>query len=413
MSLHRSTLRFARHLPLIILSTLLFLLSACASAPKKTAEPAFWPPAPSYPRVQYLMGINSSADLQKEEGGISLFSALFGGGELPKPILKPYGIYERDGVIYVADTGGGRVIVIDIPSGEFSFLAGTAGLGQLKKPVNLAVDREGFVYVADTERREVLVYGPDGSFLNTYGRDQDMKPVAVGIGGDSLYVVDSGRHRIVVFDRRSGVKTGEIGAEGDPAERLVLPTNMAVDQGGFIYTTNAGTGKIMVHDRDGHFVRSFGDMGDAPGMFARPRGVAVDTDGNTYAVDAGFQRVNLYNKEGRLLMTFGGTTSPRGGMNLPAGIVTSNANLDFYQKLAAPNFKLDRVIFVTNQYGRTATQVAVYGLGKDTTLDYDKEYERLRQDREQKAKEMREQKEKQQKEKELSDKKAKEGTPAR
>jgi acetoacetate decarboxylase len=56
-------------------------------------------------------------------------------------------------------------------------------------------------------------------------------------------------------------------------------------------------------------------------------------------------------------------------MNLPADIAVTSENLEFYQKLAAPDFILEQVIFVTNQYGDD--KVAIYGLGKMKGLKYE------------------------------------------
>jgi hypothetical protein len=167
----------------------------------------------------------------------------------------------------------------------------------------------------------------------------------------------------------------------------------------------------MVFDRDGHYVRSFGKLGTTTGMFARPRGVAVDREGQIYIVDGGHQNVQIFAPEGQLLMYLSGINEPVGGLNLPAGVLVSEVNLDYFQKLADPNFKLERVLYVTSQYGGRANMISVFGLGKDTRLDYEKEYENIKADRAKRAEEFRKEQEKKEQEKQEQEKK-KQGQPA-
>jgi DNA-binding beta-propeller fold protein YncE len=348
------------------------------------------------------MGIDSSMDVEKKETGISLVS-VFGVQELAKPILKPYGLAERNGVLYVADVAAARILVIDIPKGSFDYLSGAQGLGKLKKPVSVAVDPEGFVYVADSDRREVVVFGPDGSFQNSYGRDMDMKPVALAVDGDSLYVLDLTKQQVLVLNRRTGASIGAFGRDEGPGKTLHIPTNMGLDDKGFLYLTNVGHGKTMVFDRDGHYVRSFGELGKIPGMFTRPRGITVDREGQVYVVDAGHQNVQIFNPDGRLLMVLSGINEPLGALNLPAGVLVSEANLEYFQKFAEPTFKLERLLYVTSQYSGKAKLISVFGMGKDTRLDYDKEYENLQAERLKRAEEYRKSQEKAKAEKEKLD----------
>lgn len=377
--------------------TLLLLLVGCA-APQKTVEPGIWPAPPNYPRIQFLMGVNNSNDVEKQNNSFNLIGGLVGAQETVRPILKPYGIAEHNGVLYVVDTTGNRVVIIDIPKGSFSFLKGNAAMGKLKKPVTVAVDKDGFIYVADTERREVLAYSPSGEFSGAFCRDFDIKPVGVAVYEDQLYVLDMQKSEVVVLNKRDGTRLSSFGRSDIPGQFLSLPTNMAVDHKGVLHITNVGTGQVISFDRDGHFLKAFGEFGTGFGQASRPRGITVDKDNITYVVDAGFQLVQMFNEQDRLLMSFGGATAPLGGMNLPAGIVTFDTNLDFYQKFAQPNFKLERIIAVTNQFatfgatGPKFHKVALYGLGKMTNLDYDKEYRLIRERQERQAQEFRDRK---------------------
>ena len=353
----RGKLRF-----LLVFPLLASLLSGCAGSNGPTG-PVFFPPAPNPPRVQYLMKISDSQDIEGKKSSFSLFVLNDKDDDAVKPIKKPYGVTTRNGKIYICDVGGATVSIIDPSRKTFEYLKGNFSVGKLRKPINIAVDGDGTMYIADIERKEILVYDAAGNFKNAFGKDLDMKPTDVAVDGKYLYVVDIAHSEVKVLDGKTGKLLERIGKGSEKSEGLALPTNFAVDGKGFIYVTNTMTGKVMKFDRDGHLLLSFGKLGDGFGQFGRPKGIAVDDSGRIYVADSAHQNVQIFNEKGRLLMFFGDPGSaPDGTMNLPSGVAVSKDNLDYFQKLADPSFQLESVIFVINQYG--PNKVAVYGLGQ-------------------------------------------------
>lgn len=341
---------------------LVSVLSGCAGS-KGASGPVFFPPAPNPPRVQYLMKISDSQDIEGKKNSFSLFSRNDQEGDAIKFIRKPYGVAVNKGKIYVCDSGAATVSIIDPAQKTFGYLKGNFSTGKLKKPINIAIDGEGSMYVVDIERKEILVYDAIGNFKHAYGKDLDMKPTDVAVDGKYLYVVDIGHSEIKVLDSNTGKLLDKIGRASETSAGLALPTNFAVDGKGYIYVTNALSGKVLKYDRDGHLLLSFGKLGDGFGEFGRPKGVAVDDAGRIYVADSAHQNVQIFNDKGRLLMFFGDPgTAPEGTMNLPSGVAVSRDNLEYFQKFADPSFQLESVIFVINQYG--PNKVAVYGLGQ-------------------------------------------------
>jgi hypothetical protein len=150
----------------------------------------------------------------------------------------------------------------------------------------------------------------------------------------------------------------------------------------------------------------FGKLGSTLSEYVRPRSIAFDRDGIMYVVDAGTQDVRMMNDMFQILLNFGEPGS-RGSLNVPAGIAISEENLPYYQQFAAPDFVLDRVIFVVSQFGDH--KISIYGLGKKKGVDYDalmkerleeirKKEEAIEKEREERRKKEKEQKEKEQKE---------------
>jgi DNA-binding beta-propeller fold protein YncE len=321
----------------------------------------FFPPAPNPPRIQYLTEINNSTDIEGRKNSFSIF--VFGEQEADKirSIAKPYGITTSGNRIYICDMGSANIFVTDPQGKNFSPLKGNYNMGKLKKPANLTVDRQGNIFVADVERKEIVTYDAAGNYRQSFGKEYNMKPVDVAVDETSLYVLDLLNNEIKVINRKDGTLSGTIGKDSNESDQLSLATNLTMDEGGFLYVTNAGSGKILKLDRDGHIISGFGKMGDGFGQFGRPRGIAVDREGRIFVVDAAHQNVQIFDKGGRLLMFFGDPGLPHGSMNLPADVAVSTDNLEYFQKFAAPDFTIQELIFVTNQFG--TAKVAVYALG--------------------------------------------------
>jgi len=369
----------------VIAGSLISLLAGCAGESKTAKRSVFFPPAPNLPRLQYLTGISDSTDVEGKKKEFSLIA--FGDLAQQKsvlPIIKPSSIAAAAGKLYITDISG-QLLVVDLPKKSMEQLKGNQGAGKLGKPVGVAVDRAGFVFVADVGRKEVMVYNNNGEYLKSVGSGLNMYPTDVAVDDSRLYVLDTKKAVIHIFDPVTSAFIQDIGKVSDAAKSLSLPTKMSLDKQGVIRVSNAGRGDITAYDRDGHFLGSFGKFGDTPGQFARPKGLTADDNGYLYVVDAGFQNVQVFDENNRLLTMFGSADLPVGGMNLPCDVTISSDDLPYYQMLADKDFELSQVIFVANQFGNP--KISLYGYGKQKGIDYDMAYQQISQQREQWARE--------------------------
>ena len=347
---------------LLALVGISMLIGCAGTQVSGPSGPVFFPPPPNQPRIQYLTRISSSRDVdQKKLGGLALVAVGDSQAEKAKPIIKPYGITVNGGKIYICDTTAGRVIIIDPAKKTFDFLKGNYSFGKLKKPIGLELDQDNNLYVADSMRKEVLVYGPSGNFLRSFGKSLDMKPVDVAIDGDYLYVLDIKNHEVKILSRKTGKLEGKIGKTAAGKYLLAMPISLAVGPKGSIFISNMTSGKIVNLDRDGHLLAEFGKLGDGFGQFGRPKGIDVDEHGRIYVVDAAHQNAQIFNKKGRLLMFFGDPGLPFGSLNLPAGIAVTADGIDLFRQYIDPAFQVEELIFVTSQFG--PAKLSVYGLG--------------------------------------------------
>jgi DNA-binding beta-propeller fold protein YncE len=358
---------------LLVLAAVACIITGCAGEVKKEAPLVFYPPPPNAPRIQFLNYYTSAEDVGGER---SAFDKFVKGEQITRRLDKPYGVAMYNGKIYVCDTNRG-LMVFDMQKKTLDALRGAQGLGTLTQPINISIDRDGTKYVSDPIRGQVVAYDKNDFYVKSYGEGGGAwKPVDAVAYEDKLYVADPKNSDIKVFDKASGDLVKRIAPKG--ADSLGIPTNLAFDEEGYLYVSDIGRFQVLKFDRDGHLKSVVGRLGSSSGDFSRPKGVAVDHDGRIYVVDTSFDNVQIFNKSGQLLMFFGGPGLQNGNMNLPAKVSIDYDNVSYFQKYADPNFVIEYLILVTNQFGNK--MVSVYGFGKERGMKYPSDEELYKED---------------------------------
>jgi DNA-binding beta-propeller fold protein YncE len=86
---------------------------------------------------------------------------------------------------------------------------------------------------------------------------------------------------------------------------LVEVAGVATDSTGQVLVFNRGQHPVIVFDREGRFVRSWGE-----GVFVRPHGITVGPDDSVYCVDDMGHAVRKFSLDGRLLLTLNTSGQP-------------------------------------------------------------------------------------------------------
>lgn len=107
-------------------------------------------------------------------------------------------------------------------------------------------------------------------------------------------------------------------------------TSVGVDARDNVYVFNRGLHPVIVFDRDGKFLRSWGE-----GTFRRPHGITVGPDGNLWLTDDLHHTIRHFTPEGKLLLTIGDPDTPstlQGGkpFNRPTHVALCPKNGDVY-----------------------------------------------------------------------------------
>ena len=318
-------------------------------------ETIIYPIPPDTARIQFLTRYSGSQDIVKQ----SKFTKFILGENKPLTIFKPYGVAIHNGKIYVCDNGIAGVEIIGLENKTFSYFV-PKGNGQLKSPLNCNLDEKDNLYIADGDRKQIVVFDNKGAYLNSFGEKEKFKPTDVFIYGNKIWVANVLNNKIYVYDKDSIGKllfTFPEAAQGDE-DYLYSPVNLFV-QNDKVYVSDLGGFNVKVFDISGKYLQTIGSFGNSPGQFSRNKGICADKDGNIYVVDASFENAQIFNKDGKLLMAFGGPYNRQGDMWLPAKITLDYDNLAYFQQYVNPMYRLKYILLVTNQYG--PDKLSVYG----------------------------------------------------
>ncbi len=351
-------------------------------------EDHYFPAPPGLARVQFLRSFNGSRDFEKRRPVLEYLAGAEDSQDYE--ITKPFSVAMWKGRIYVTDSFGLQALnVFDLEKRRFYLLGRTPGQGKLIKPINVFVDKEGFKYVSDLVRKQVVVYGPDDDFVRTYGDGTKFLPVACVANGKEVFILDIQKDRvasdnpesewdevrrdqILVLDKETGKPLRRIGKHDQGSEGFSFASFLTIDRLGNLYVSDFLNYRVIKMDAQGRVTAAFGEHGDGYGQFAQMKGIAVDRKGLIYVVDAAFQAVQVFDNGGNSLFPLGGPRAPVGPMDLPAGIWIDYENLHYFRDLIAPDFKAEYLILVANQLS-SKHRVGVYAYGKREGLEYPSE----------------------------------------
>jgi DNA-binding beta-propeller fold protein YncE len=82
-------------------------------------------------------------------------------------------------------------------------------------------------------------------------------------------------------------------------------TDVAWDAAGNTFISDGYVNsRIAKIDKDGNWLKSWGEPGDQPGQFNVPHSIAVDSQNNIYVADRGNRRIQVFDANGKFLRQF-------------------------------------------------------------------------------------------------------------
>ena len=140
------------------------------------------------------------------------------------------------------------------------------------------VDPEDNIWVTDKGSDMVIKFNPAGRVVMVFGRKQEASDEGHWAAEACAAAAAAGRRDVPAGDRRG------VGCAG----------NTFISDG----YINSRVAKV---DKDGNWIKSWGEPGDGPGQFNVPHSIATDAQGNVYVADRGNRRIQVFDGDGKFL----------------------------------------------------------------------------------------------------------------
>jgi DNA-binding beta-propeller fold protein YncE len=180
------------------------------------------------------------------------------------------------------------------PGGEW--LAAMSG-------VTIAPD--GNIWTFNRGKIPVQVYTPEGKLVKYWGEGIFKNPHTIRFdSAGNMWVVDTQSHTVRKFtsDGKVLMTVGTLDQPGEDETHMREPNDVAIGSNGDLYISDGyGNDRVIVYDKNGKFVRTWGKLGNAPGEFSQPHSIAVDSMDRIYVADRNNARIQIFDSKGKFL----------------------------------------------------------------------------------------------------------------
>ncbi|HEY6466075.1 MAG TPA: hypothetical protein VIY69_08795 [Candidatus Acidoferrales bacterium] len=208
-----------------------------------------------------------------------------------------------DGTMYIADSGNSTVRRIAGPaSSEPGIIRSVAGRWaapqnvSLSKPIGLALDRAGDVYITDQGAGSLDVFRPESGLLETVAQVPTAASVVVTPDGTNAFVaspstgkifaVDVATHSTRTLDAVSAKDVSSGAPPCSPSSNRLCPAGLALDGGGNLFIADSTFGRILRVDA------GTGASSVVLSGLQQPGAIAFDQQGrDLYVAEQGASRV--------------------------------------------------------------------------------------------------------------------------
>ncbi|XP_035699733.1 tripartite motif-containing protein 2-like [Branchiostoma floridae] len=228
-------------------------------------------------------------------------------------LKDPTGVaVDKDGNLAVVEQVNKRVQIFDANTGHSLKYFPIEG----EYPFDIAVKRNGqFILTSWGENYGARYYSQEGERLNTFKPDCMIHALGVTAMEDGRMVVAGGTQKSCLLLKPDGSLIREIGMG-----LLQNPCFIAVNEShDLLLVTDNRLHKVFVFDLDGEFKFSFGEEGQGEGQFQGPSGITLDQAGNIIVVNYDDGRVQVFGPDGMYIRT---VATVKGGK--PYGILLTH-----------------------------------------------------------------------------------------
>lgn len=350
---------------------------------------------------------------------------------LDKKLLSPQGLFIKDDMIYICDTGNNRVVQLQRTGNDVSLvriidtIPGAVELNTFAGPSDIYVDDNGYLYIADTNNGRIVKLASDLSLITLFTKpsdntfDQNISYLPYKVVADSVgrvFVIATNVNKGIVKYEVDGTFTGFVGATeakysvsdylvkrfSTQAQRAQMssfvPTeydNIFMDHDGFIYAVTTNFSEYDLKSDKAKPIRRLNSMGTdilikngnyppigdlywgEGGGISGPSKITDITafDSDCYVgLDKMRGRLFGYDSQGNFLFAFGGYGNLEGFFRSPVAI--DHMGLDLF---VLDSLDCEITLFETTEYGNNIYKaIDAYKLGEyELSADYWREVLRM------------------------------------
>lgn len=237
--------------------------------------------------------------------------------------------------LWVVDRENNRVQKF-ASTGKLLLQFGSAGQGpgQFLDPCAIAVSANGTVWVSEMGNRRVQAFNSKGEYLKSFGHASFVQPYGIApAAGEILWVADPGAHAVFKFND-SGALLGVIdnyaeGGRPNTLPELKSPMGVVADSRGNVWIADSAANRIFEYSPAAEFRSEFGSYGTGDGQLQGPRGIAVTRSGNLLVTDDLNNRVQEFEVSGAFLRKFGSLGAGLGEVDEPRGVAVGSGGITY------------------------------------------------------------------------------------
>jgi streptogramin lyase len=227
----------------------------------------------------------------------------------------------------------------------------------------IAVGPKGQIVALNRGYHPVLEFTQDGTFVRSWGEGSTMFAGAHTLRFDpqgNLWYVDAADNIIYRFDSE-GRTVGTLGTNPEPwtylthviagavpgKASLYQETDIGWSKDGSSFVSDGyGNSRVAKFDKDGNFVKAWGERGNQPGNFSTPHSIVVDNNDVIYVADRGNSRIQTFDSDGNLKSVWNLPTAPW------ALCLTSGPNQVMFVGSVGHVYKMDLAGKILGIFGR-------------------------------------------------------------
>jgi DNA-binding beta-propeller fold protein YncE len=167
------------------------------------------------------------------------------------------------------------------------------------RPVDIAVDNEKNIYITSFESGKLIKIDDNGRGVFIRTPALSGKLYGVDVLDDMVAVTDFKNDAVVIYNRKGDV-VRSFGSPGSGEGNFHGPHGLCFGEGGYLYVVDSGNSRVQKLNTEGKFILQFGRKGGYEGELSSPTDAAL-LGRTVYVTDTDNHRLSMFDTSGNFL----------------------------------------------------------------------------------------------------------------